>query len=93
MVDGDNNEEEAAPKAGRNEEPRVEKNTRPPYLTRGESSQASRNKEKGKEKENDKGKTKKTLPYPKAVRPPSNDALYSSFLQAIADLKGLHACN
>ena len=30
---------------------------------------------------------KKTLPYPKAVRPPLNDALYSSFLQAIADLK------
>ena len=38
-------------------------------------------------KNKEKGKTKKILPYPKAVRPPSNDALYSSFLQEIADLK------
>ena len=29
----------------------------------------------------------KALPYPKVVRPPSNDALYSHFLQAIVDLK------
>ena len=65
----------------------MEWNKQPPDPTKKVSGQAPKNKEKGKEKEKDKGKSKKTLPYPKAVRPPSNDALYSSFLQAIADLK------
>jgi hypothetical protein len=65
----------------------VQTNNWPTDPTKKVSGQATKNKEKGKEKEKDKGKTKKTLPYPKVVRPPSNDALYSSFLQAIADLK------
>jgi hypothetical protein len=75
--------------AKRSEAPRVERNTGPTDPTIEESNQATRNKERRKEKEKDKGKMKKTLPYPKVVRQPSNDALYSSFLQAIAYLKML----
>ena len=55
-VDGNDNndEEEASPEADTTEEPRVGKRIKPPYPTKGEMTQASRNNHRCKEKEKQK---------------------------------------